>query len=170
MRKAIPVVVGALVLALTSACTPSVPIPPPGPTDAEKLAAAEALDQRFLEAFNKGDAEALAATYWNSPKLVSFAPEGMGTTGWDASRAGAVEMFKAMPGVKLENLSHHNDVHGDVVLGWGTFKMTIPTPGGPQVIEGRYTDVKMMHDGKWVYVMDHASVPVPPPPPEPVKK
>ena len=170
MRRAIPVVVGALVLALASACTPSVPIPPPGPTDAEKLAAAEALDQRFLDAFNKGDADALAATYWNSSRLVSFAPDGMGTTGWEASRAGAVEMFKAMTGAKLENLTHHNDVHGDAVLGWGTFRMTVPTPGGPQVIEGRYTDVKMMHDGKWVYVMDHASVPLPPAPPAPAKK
>ena len=41
---------------------------------------------------------------------------------------------------------------------------------GPQIIEGRYTDVKRMHDGKWVYVMDHASVPLPPPPPAPVRK
>ena len=63
MRRAIPMVLGALALSLTSACTPSIPIPPPGRTDAEKLAAAEALDQRFLDAFNKGDAEALAATY-----------------------------------------------------------------------------------------------------------
>jgi ketosteroid isomerase-like protein len=156
MRRAFSLVVGALAVSFTSACTPSVPIPPPGPSDAEKVAAAEALDQRFLEAFNKGDADGVAATYW------------MGTTGWDASKAGAVEMFKAMPGAKLEYLSHHNDVHGDAVLGWGTFKMTIPTPGGPQVMEGRFTDVKMMHDGKWVYVMDHASLP--PPPPAPGKK
>ena len=169
MRRAIPVVVGALVLATASACTPSVPIPPPGPTDAEKVAAAEALDQRFFEAFNKGDVDALMATYWNSPKLVSYGPDGMGTTGWDAARAGAVEMFKAMPGARLEAVSKHNDVHGDMVIGWGTWKMTIETPGGPQVIEGRYTDAKMMHDGKWVYVMDHASVPLPPSPPAPVK-
>ncbi len=168
MRRAILAVIGLITLAV-SACAPAAPAVPPGPTDAEKLAAAEALDQRFLEAFNKGDVDGLAATYWNSPKLVSFGPDGMGTTGWDAAKAGSVEMFKAMPGAKLENLSHHNDVHGDTVLGWGTFKMTIPTPGGPQVIEGRYTDVKMMHDGKWVYVMDHASVPLPPAP-EPVKK
>ena len=134
------------------------------------MAAADALDQRFLDAFNKGDVDAVMATYWNSPKLVTMSPEGMGTTGWDAAKAGTAGMFKAMPGPKLEIVSKRNDVHGDAVLGWGTFKMTIPTPGGPQVVEGRFTDVKMMHDGKWVYVMDHASVPVPPPPPEPVKK
>ena len=28
---------------------------------------------------------------------------------------------------------------------------------------GRYTDVKAQRDGKWVYIIDHASVPLPPP-------
>ena len=170
MRRAISVILGGLVLSVVSACTPSVPIPPPGPTEAEMVAAADALDERFLDAFNKGDADALMATYWNNPKLVSFGPDGMGTTGWDTARAGSAEMFKAMPGAKLEFLTRHNDVHGTVVLGWGTFKMTIPTPGGPQVMEGRFSDAKALHDGKWVYVMDHASVPLPPAPPEPIKK
>jgi ketosteroid isomerase-like protein len=170
MRRTIHGVFVVVALSLSGACTPSVPIPPPGPTEAEMISAADALDERFLDAFNKGDLDALTATYWNNPKLVSFAPDGMGTTGWDAARAGITEMFTAMPGAKLEFLTRHNDVHGNLVLGWGTFRMTIPTPGGPQVMEGRYTDAKMMHDGKWVYVMDHASVPLPPPPPEPVKK
>lgn len=168
MRRAMSLVLGLAIVSL-SACTPSVPIPPPGPTDAEKVAAAETLDQKFFEAFNKGDADAMMALYWNSPKLVLIAPDGMVTTGWDAAKASSVEMMKAMPGAKIEVTSKHNDVHGDVVLGWGTWKMTIPTPVGPQVVEGRYTDAKMLHDGKWVYVMDHASVPVPPAP-EPVKK
>jgi len=30
-------------------------------------------------------------------------------------------------------------------------------------MEGRFSDVKAVRDGKWVYVMDHASIPVPPP-------
>lgn len=169
MRRAISLVLG-LAVVLLSACAPATPAVPPGPTDAEKLSAAEALDQRFLDAFNKGDVDALMATYWNSPKLVSFGPDGMGTTGWEAAKVASAEMVKMMPGAKLEFLTHNNDVHGDAVIGWGTWKMTIPTPGGPQVMEGRFSDVKMQHDGKWVYVMDHASVPLPPPPPEPVKK
>lgn len=28
---------------------------------------------------------------------------------------------------------------------------------------GRYTDIKAERDGKWVYIMDHASMPLPPP-------
>ena len=168
MRRAIYAVLGFAAISL-SACAPAPPATPPGPTEAELLAAADALDKRFVEAFNKGDAEALMAAYWNNPKLVSFGPDGMGTVGWEASKAAAGEMFKAMAGAKLEIVTHHNDVHGSAVLGWGTWKMTIPTPGGPQVMEGRFSDVKMMHDGKMVYVMDHASVPLPPQA-EPVKK
>lgn len=169
MRRAILAVLGLATLAV-SACAPAAPAAPPGPTPAEMMTAANELDQRFLAAFNKGDVDAVMAAYWNSPDLISVGPDGMGTKGWDAAKAAMAEAFKTMPGAQLENLSHRNDVHGDMVLGSGTWKLTIPIPGAPQVIEGRYTDVKMMHDGKWVYVMDHASVPLPPPPPEPVKK
>jgi len=170
MRRVCQSVMVVSAMSLTGACTPAPPAAPPGPTPAEMVAAADALDQRFLDAFNKGDTDAIAATYWNNPGVVSFGPDGMGTRGWEAARAGSVEMFKAMPGARLEFVSMHNDAHGDVVLGWGTWKMTIPTPAGPQVMEGRYSDAKAMKDGKWVYLMDHASVPLPPAPPEPVKK
>jgi ketosteroid isomerase-like protein len=130
------------------------------------VSAADALDQQFREAFNKGDVDALSALYWNSPDVVSISPDGMGTKGWDATRAGAAEMVKAMPGATLEFTSMHNAAHGDVVLGWGTWKMTVPGPA-PMVLEGRYSDAKAKRDGKWVYLMDHASVPLPPPPAPP---
>ena len=168
MRTSVLAVVGIAICTVASACAPAPPAAPAGPTAAEKVAAAEALDQRFREAFNKGDVDGLMATYWNSPNLVSFGPDGMGTKGWDANKAALPEMFKSLGGAQLEFISVNNDVHGDVVLGWGTWRMTIPTPAGPQVLEGRFSDVKAMRDGKWVYVMDHASVPLPPPPP--VKK
>jgi len=31
--------------------------------------------------------------------------------------------------------------------------------GKPFEMTGRYTDVKALRDGKWVYITDHASVP-----------
>jgi hypothetical protein len=31
-------------------------------------------------------------------------------------------------------------------------------------MEGRYTSVAVRKNGKWMYVVDHASVPMPPPP------
>lgn len=154
-------------LLVAAACAPAPPPPPPapaGPTPAEMKSAADALDQRFLDAFNKGDAEAIAATYWNSPDLVSYSPDG-GTRGWEATRTAAAEAFKAMAGAKLELLNSRNDVHGNVVVGYGNWKMTIPAAKGPAtVLEGRFSDVKAQKDGKWVYIIDHASVPLPPPP------
>ena len=166
MRQIPSLLAGLTFLVASTACAPAPAPPPAGPTSAELVAAADALDARFAEAFSKGDVDGVMATYWNSPNLVSYGPDGMGTRGWDASKAGSSEMFKAMPGAKLELIERHNDVHGDVVLGWGTWRLTIPAPKGPpQVMEGRFTDVKAMRDGKMVYIMDHASVPLPPPPP-----
>src|SRR6187402_2989586 len=162
MRPITSLLAGLTFLVASTACAPAPAPPPAGPTAAELAAAADALDLRFEQAFSKGDVDGVMATYWNSPKLVSYGPDGMGTQGWDASKAGSTEMFKAMPGARLELVEKHNDAYGDVVLGWGRWKMTIPatTPkGSPQVLEGRYSDVKAMRDGKMVYIMDHASVP-----------
>ena len=150
-----------------AACAPAPPPPPPapaGPTPAEMVGAANALDQRFADAFNKADVDGMMATYWNSPDLVSYAPDSS-TRGWEAIKASAAETFKGMPGAKLELMNVRNDVHGTVVVGSGNWKLTIPAAKGPAtVIEGRFSDVKAQKDGKWVYVIDHASVPLPPPP------
>ena len=154
-------------ITLFVACAPAPPPPPAapaGPTPAELKTAAEELDQKFLAAFNKGDAAALMATYWNSADLVSAGPEDTFITGFANAQASSEAMFKSMPGAKIEFLSHNNRVEGNVVLGWGTWRITIPAQPKPQVVEGRFTDVKAMKDGKMVYVMDHASVPLPPPP------
>lgn len=128
------------------------------------IAAANDLDARFLAAFNAGDAEAFAATYWQSSDVVSFPPDTMEARGWDAVSEAAHEMVTNMPGAKLELIDMHHRVAGDVVIGWGLWRMTMPNADGePVVMEGRYSDVKAERDGKWVYLLDHASVPIPPP-------
>jgi ketosteroid isomerase-like protein len=54
---------------------------------------------------------------------------------------------------------------GDVVIGWGLWRVTVAGPdGAPVEVVGRYTDVKAERDGTWVYILDHASAPLPPPP------
>lgn len=111
------------------------------------------------------------AGYWKSPDLVSISLDGMGLKGADAVKASWAEMFKTMPGAKLEFTASTNVAFGETVLGSGTWRITIPVEtGAPQVMEGRYSDVKARRDGQWVLVMDHGSVPLPPPPPAPVKK
>jgi uncharacterized protein (TIGR02246 family) len=137
-------------------------------THAEMIAAAKMLDATFLAAYNAGDVEAISATYWKSPDVVSFPPDAMVLHGWDAIHAGYVDGFKQLPaGLKLELTESHNMVVGDAVLTWGLWKFTVPGEGGmPMVSEGRYSDVKAKRDGKWVYLIDHISVPMAPPPAE----
>jgi len=116
---------------------------------------------RFLAAFNRGDADAVMKTYWHSPELVYFGLDGMGMRGWDAVKQDMVGLFKMMPGAKLEFLEQHDDPQGEVIVGWGTWKMTVPSAGGSQLtLQGRYSDVKAQRDGQWVYILDHASLPM----------
>lgn len=158
MKPILRLLCGTLLVAAASACAPKAPTP------AEMVAAADVLDREFLATFNRGDIDGLMATYWNSPELVSIGLEGGGLN-WEATKASWGQALSTMPGVQLEFLTQHNIAEGSAVLGWGTWRMTVPVPGGaPQVMEGRYTDVKALRNGKWVYVMDHASVSLLPPP------
>ena len=49
---------------------------------------------------------------------------------------------------------------------WPVWLSTVPANGDgtSTVLQGRYSDVKAQRDGQWVYIMDHASVPLPPAP------
>ena len=138
----------------------------PRPDPQQMVTAANELDDRFLAAFNGGDLDAMLATYWNSPEMLFFPPDTMMVRGFDGAKAAMASMMETMAGGKLELIEKNNHAEGDVVLGWGLWRLTLPGPdGNPMVLEGRYTDVKAMRDGKWVYLVDHASMPIPPPPP-----
>ncbi len=136
--------------------------PQPHHSAADLSAAGRAVGDRFLEAFNKADVDGVMATYWHSPELVYFGLDGMGMRGWDAVRADMVATFQMLPHAKFEFLERHDDPHGDVVVGWGTWRVTVPGASGakPTVLEGRFTDLKAFRDGKWVYILDHPSVPM----------
>jgi len=150
----------AVALTLAGACAPAAP---PPPDTAAMLAAATALDEQFEAAYNAYDAEAVSALYWNSPDAVSFPPDAMAATGIAAIRSGMGEGMAAMQAAaaRLEITEAHHMVVGDAVASWGMWKMTMTGPdGAPMEITGRFTDLKAERDGKWVYLMDHASVPI----------
>jgi ketosteroid isomerase-like protein len=54
---------------------------------------------------------------------------------------------------------------GNLAVSSGHFSMTVePKAGGAaQTMEGRFTSVAERKGGKWMYVSDHASMPMPPP-------
>jgi uncharacterized protein (TIGR02246 family) len=149
--------------ALTAGCSPVAK----APDTAAMIAAADALDKAFIEAMNAGDAEAMAACYWNSPEVVSFPPGTLEARGFEGILEDTRATFAAMPGMKVELTEVHQMPAGDMVIGWGLWRGTMPMPDGTEMeILGRYTDVKAERDGKWVYLLDHASAPFPPPPSE----
>jgi ketosteroid isomerase-like protein len=127
----------------------------------EMVKAANALDQAFVTAFNQGDIAAIAGLYWNSPDVVMFPPAAMMQKGSEAIKTGMGAMFAAMPGCTFAYTESHQIPAGDMVIGWGLWSMTMPGADGSSVtMTGRYTDVKAMRNGKMVYILDHASVPM----------
>ena len=150
-------------LALSAACAEPVP---PAPDASAMIAAAGALDEQFLAAFNSGDVDAMTALYANSPDTVSFLPDVMIMRGFDSIRIGLREFVVAgAAGATLALTESHHMVVGDAVASWGLWTMTMNGPdGSPITMSGRFTDLKAERDGRWVYLMDHASVPLPPPP------
>jgi len=129
------------------------------------IAAANELDNLFLVAFNNGDAEAIMKLHWNSPDLRTYPPSETQVNGFDAVKAGYVRDFSSNKGATLEYTDANNIPFADGVVGYGTFRWTMPMEGSePMVFDGRYTEVKAMRDGKLVIVIDHTSMPMPPPP------
>ena len=166
--------VAVAALACLAACAPPPPPPVPVPvhvplqTPAEMIASAKAVDDAFVAAFNKADAEAIAATYWNSPDAVSYQPDSMELKGFEAIKAGFAQSLPAMGGAQIAITSaNYVPVGEDTVLANGNWTMSFPVPEGaaaPPSLAGRFSAVMRRKDGRWVYVMDHASVPLPPPP------
>ncbi len=136
-----------------------------GENPEQMIAAANALDQQFLSAYNSGDVDGVMATYWNSPELVSYPPGTMEARGWQAVKEDIAGFLASAPGLQLQLFDTNNKVIGDAVMGWGKWRITIPAgEKEPTVISGRYSDIKTKRNGKWVYILDHASVPLPPAP------
>lgn len=124
------------------------------------------IGEAFVKAFKAGDLDAIAAMY--TPQSVSFPPDTMvakGSEGIRASWAGLLENYTVMD---LIITDPHHETCGDLSTAWGNYKMILsPKAGGiPLVLEGRFTDVAKRIDGKWLYVNDHASMPLPPAPAE----
>jgi uncharacterized protein (TIGR02246 family) len=127
------------------------------------------LDESWVKAAKAGDAEALTKLY--APDAVTYMPDEMKAKGTAEIR----ESFKKFLGantVKEMTLTYdYSTTSGDLAVSSGHFSMTVePKAGGAaQTMEGRFTSVAARKGGKWMYVSDHASVPMPPPAAAPAK-
>lgn len=134
-----------------------------GPDPSEMIKHARKLDDRFRQAFKSEDVDAIMAAYWNDPGLVVMPPGAMVINGPEGVREDFKNFFD---GTRVKNFAFKKQeyrVYGDVVVGWGTFKIVTDPSLGPEVtIEGRYSQVAGERDGQWVYLIDHASLPIDP--------
>ena len=124
----------------------------------------KALQDAFMNALRANDADGLAACYTSD--ATNFAVDSMIGTGPDAVRASWGGFFAAFKVLDASLSETHQEVSGDLAAAWGLFSITAqPVEGGePVVMNGRYMDVAKNFDGNWLYVADHASLPLPPPP------
>ena len=121
------------------------------------------VDDAWVKAANAGNVDGLVALY--APDAVLYTPDSMEARGTAAIRALYTEMFAANA-VSNASITSTYETSGDLSTGWGTATLTMtPKAGGsPQIMTVRVTAVARRINGKWLYVADHASVPVGPPP------
>jgi ketosteroid isomerase-like protein len=124
---------------------------------------AQVVDQAWVKAMKANDLEATMALY--APEAVAYFPDG-DFKGKPAIRKSWTDFLAAFT-VKDVTSEGTYETTGDTSFGWGVWSLTVvPKAGGdPIPMKGRATVVVKKIGGKWLYVVDHASVPLPSPPP-----
>jgi beta-aspartyl-peptidase (threonine type) len=144
MRLALAFVV---VLALTGASSGS---------PSEVAAAARAVLDAQMEAWNRGDLEGFMAGYWRSPELV-FCSGATVTKGWDATLARYRKRYRS-EGREMGRLRFDGieviPLGADAALARGAWHLTM---GDGKEPHGLFTLLLRRLDGAWVIVHDHTS-------------
>jgi uncharacterized protein (TIGR02246 family) len=124
----------------------------------------EAVDQAWLKAAKANDLDGILACY--APDAVMYPPDVLVAKGKDAIREDYKNLLAAMTIRDATVSDTHYETHGDTAIARGLFTLTlVPKAGGdPIPMQGRFVEVCRKVNGKWLYVIDHASVPMPPPP------
>jgi len=124
----------------------------------------KALDARWKKALLANDAAALTNLY--SPDAVVYPPDAVEARGREAIRKAFDSFLAGKKVIDFQLKVEKIEAHGSTALGWGrwTLKVALQTGGDPVVMEGRYTEVAKRIGGKWLFVADHASLPLTPSP------
>jgi len=120
-----------------------------------------AIGEAFVKAFKAGDLDAVVALY--APDAVSFPPDAMAADGQASIRASWGGIFNNFEVRDLVITNARHQTEGALSAAWGNYRMILlPKAGGDEVVmEGRFTDVAKRVGNKWLYVADHASLPLP---------
>ena len=121
------------------------------------------LDNAWKKAAMAGDVEGLVKLY--APTAVTYMPDEMKASGTAEIRASFQKFLGSSKVTAMTLTQDFETASGNLAASSGTFSMTVEPKGGgaAQTMEGRYSSVASRKSGKWLYISDHASVPLPPP-------
>ena len=124
----------------------------------------QALQDAFMAAMRANDAAGMAACY--TATATSFQVDSMSGVGPAYVQESWTHFFANYHIISAELTGDHKEVSADLAVAWGLFTLKVqPVVGGePMVMQGRYTDAARKINGQWLYIADHASMPLPPPP------
>jgi uncharacterized protein (TIGR02246 family) len=122
---------------------------------------AEFVDQAWVKAVTAGDLNELMSVY--AKDAVMWLPGAPEAKGHDAIRKAYVDFLAAHTVTRVSFANTHYQTSGDLSVGWGdvTLFLTPKSGGNPTTMSGRFTVIARRENGKWVYVVDHASSPAP---------
>jgi uncharacterized protein (TIGR02246 family) len=125
---------------------------------------AKTVDDAWVKAMTANDLQAVVALYADDATM--YPPDQAEAKGKDAIRAFYAGMLGPNTARDAKVLESHYKTSGNLSTGWGRVVLTlVPKAGGdPQTVEVRFTVVAEKRGGHWLYIVDHASVPLPPPP------
>jgi uncharacterized protein (TIGR02246 family) len=117
----------------------------------------------FLPAFRAGDADAVTACY--APDAVLWIPGAPMAKGSQAIHDMLAGWFGTVSVKEMTIERMGGSTVGDESVNWGTYKLVVVAKegGAETTTVGRFVDVSRKIDGKWLYVVDHASDDPPPP-------
>ncbi len=123
------------------------------------------LDAAWAKAAKAGDVEGLVKLY--APTAVTYMPDEMKAKGTAEIRASFQKFLGSSTVTEMTLSQDFATTSGNLAASSGMFSMTVAPKGGgaAQTMEGRYSSIAVRKNGKWMYVSDHASVPLAPAPP-----
>lgn len=132
-------------------------------TAADPAQGTEALDAAWAKAFQANDLEGVMACY--AADAVAWLPDTAEAKGEKAIRDAYRAFFAENKVQDVRITETRSQTVRNRSVGWGRFELTLvpKSAAKPVTMTGRFTEVAEKRNGRWVYVVDHASADPPPP-------
>jgi ketosteroid isomerase-like protein len=123
----------------------------------------KAVDAAWGKAMMSNSVDAVMACY--ASDAIAWLPEQAEAKGTAAIRTAYQGLLNTVTIVSASLPETHYDNSGKIAVGWGRYNLTVieKSSGQTNVWAGRFTELAERRNGRWVYILDHAS-----PDPEPM--